>query len=144
MADDHTPHLSPNVVHLCWKRGYVFIPHGGGVTPVAHSVDTDLNEAVTARYHALEVAALVRLMRDGVAVPHLTPMDCVDLMVEVLSGMSLHHVVSDANVKTGLRMPLDSSSHDHFIVREAATFWKELNMRKKVNDAVAEGREEVR
>ena len=48
------------------------------------------------------------------------------------------------NAKTGLRVPLGSSSHDHFIVREAATFWKVLNMRKKVDDAVAEVTEEVR
>ena len=82
-------------------------------------------------------------MRDGVAVPRLTPMACVDLVVEVLNGMSLHHVVADGNVKTGLRVSLDSSSHDHFIVREAATFGKELDMRRKVNAAVAEVREEV-
>jgi hypothetical protein len=144
MADDHTPHLSQSVANLCWGRGYVFIPHGGGVTPVVQTVDTDLNQAVKARYQALEAAALVRLMRDGIAVPHLAPVDCVDLMVEVLSDMSLHHVAADGNVKTGLRVPLDSSSHDHFIVREAATFWKELNMRKKVNSAVAEIREEVK
>ena len=116
----------------------------GGVTPVAQTVDTDLNQAVKARYQALEAAALVRLMRGGVAVPHLAPLDCVGLMVEVLNSMSLHHAVADGNAKTGLRVPLDSSSHDHFIVRESATFWKELNMRKKVNDAVAEVREEVR
>ena len=30
MADDHRPHLSPHVARLCWKRGYVFIPHMGG------------------------------------------------------------------------------------------------------------------
>ena len=68
------------------------------MTPVVQTVDTDLNQAVKARYQALEAAALVRLMRDGVAVPHLTPMDCVDLMVEVLRDMSLHHVVVDGNV----------------------------------------------
>ena len=130
-ADDHTPHLSPHVVRLCWNRGYVFIPHGGGGTPDVQTVDTDLNQAVKARYQALEAAAVVRLMRDGVAVPHLAPMDCVDLLVEVLSGMSLHHAVADGNIKTGLRLPLDSSSHDHFIDREAATFWRELNIHKK-------------
>ena len=73
MADDHTPHLSPHVVRLRWSTGFVLTPHGGGVTPVVQTVDTDCNKAVKARYQASEVAALVRLMRDGVAVPHLTP-----------------------------------------------------------------------
>ena len=30
MADDHRPRLHPEVARLCWQRGYVFIPHGGG------------------------------------------------------------------------------------------------------------------
>ena len=83
------------MANLCWERGYVFIPHGGGVALVAQTVDTDLSQAVKARYQALEAAALVRLMRVGVAVPHLTPVDCVDLMVEVLSDMSLYHAAVD-------------------------------------------------
>ena len=41
-------------------------------------------------------------------------------------------------------MSLDNSSQDHLIVREAATFWKDMNMRHKVNAAVAEVRAEVK
>ena len=59
-------------------------------------------------------------------------------MVEVLSDMGLHHNAADGNIKTGLRVSLDNSSQDHLIVREAATFWKELSMRQKVNATVAE------
>jgi len=144
MADDHRPHLSPHVARLCWKRGYVFIPHGGGVTPVVQTVDTDLNQPIKARYQAVEVAAMIRFMRDGVCVPQLSPVECVDLMLEVLSDMSVHYAAADGYVKTGLRVSLDDSSQDHFIVREAAIFWKELDMRKKVCSAVAEVREEVK
>jgi len=39
------------------------------VPPVAHTVDTDLNQAVKARYQAVEAAAMVRFMRDGVCRP---------------------------------------------------------------------------
>jgi len=46
MADDHSPHLSPHVARLCWQRVYLFIPHGGGVTPVVQTVETDLNQHV--------------------------------------------------------------------------------------------------
>ena len=46
MADDYSAHLSPAVFALCWSRRYVFIPHGGGVTPVAQTPDTDLNHHV--------------------------------------------------------------------------------------------------
>ena len=75
--------------------------------------------------------------------PYLRPAECVDLMVEVLSDMGLHHTAADGNIKTGLRVSVDNSSQGHLVVREAATFWKELNMRQKVNAAVAEVRAEV-
>ena len=88
MADDHRPHLHPDVVRLCWQRGYAFTPHGGGVTPVVQTVNTYRNQAVKARYQAREVAAMIRLMRDGVAVHYLRLAECVDLMVDVLSDMA--------------------------------------------------------
>ena len=110
---------------------------------MTQTVDTDLNQPIKARYTAAEAAAMIRLMRDGAGVPALSHKDCVDLMVEVSSGMPLHHAAADGYVKTGLRVSLDESSQGHFIVRESATFWKELGMRKKVNSAVAEVREEV-
>ena len=34
--------------------------------------------------------------------------------------MSLHHVVADGNVKTGLRVSSDDSAQGHLIAREAA------------------------
>ena len=71
MADDHSPHLSPHVERLCWQRGYVFIPHGGGVTPVVQTVDTDLNQHVKREYIAAETAELISLMQDGKCVPQL-------------------------------------------------------------------------
>ena len=37
-ADDAKAHVSPHVARLCWQRGYVFLPHGGGVTPVVQVV----------------------------------------------------------------------------------------------------------
>ena len=82
------------------------------------TVDTDLNQAVKARYQAREAAAMIRLMRDGVAVPYLRPVECADLMVEVLSDMGLRHDAADGNIETGLRVSLDNSSQDHLIVRE--------------------------
>ena len=42
-ADDAKQHLSPHVRRLCWIRGYAFLPHGGGVTPVVQTPDTDLS-----------------------------------------------------------------------------------------------------
>ena len=48
-ADDCSAHLHDSVFRLCWSRGYVFIPHGGGVTPVVQGPDTDWNEHVRHR-----------------------------------------------------------------------------------------------
>ena len=87
---------------------------------MAQTVDIDLNQAIKARYQAVEAAAMIRLMRDGVCVPQVSPMECVDLTVEVLSDASVRHAAAEGRVKTGLRVFLDDSSQDHFVCREAA------------------------
>ena len=143
MADDFSAHLSPHVVTLCWRRGYVFIPHGGGVTPIVQTVDTDLNQHVKRHYAFVETKELLSQMRDGAVVPRCRQEQCMDMMIGVLSSMSLHYDAADGYIKTGLRASLEDAVADQFIVREAGVFWKELNMREKVNAAVADVREEV-
>ena len=142
MADDFSAHLSPLVFKLCWSRGYVFLAHGGGVTPVVQTCDTDLNQHVKRAYTAIETSELLRQMRDGVRVPRCRPEQCMDMMVEVMSKTALHIQAADGYLKTGLRVALDGSE-DVFVVREAAVFWHERQMRAKINSAVAEVAEEV-
>ncbi len=142
MADDFSAHLSPQVFRLCWSRGYVFIAHGGGVTPVVQTPDTDLNQHVKRLYTALEVDELMRQMREGARVPRCRLEQCIDMMVEVMSKIELHLRAAEGYAKTGLTAALDNDSRDHLIVREAANFWEELSMRQKINSAVAEVREE--
>ena len=117
--------------------------HGGGVTPVVQTPDTDFNQHVKMEYTDLEVVELINQMQDGVCVPRCKPEQCIDMMVEVLSSMQLHLNAAEGYIRTGLRVSLDGTQ-DHFIVREAGRFWNELGMRDKINAAVAEVREEVR
>jgi hypothetical protein len=141
-ADDFSAHLSPQVFRLCWSRGYVFLAHGGGVTPVAQTPDTDLNQPVKRDYIAQETTELLAQMRDGVTVPKCQPEVCIDMMVEVLSNMTLHLHAADGYLKTGMSVALDGSQ-DAEIVREAGDFWRELRMRAKIDSAVAEVKAEV-
>ena len=141
MADDYSAHLSPTVFALCWSRRYVFIPHGGGVTPVVQTPDTDLNQHVKRQYTDRETGDLLRQMRDGIVVPQLRQEECIDIMVDVLSNMELHLHAAKGYLKTGLTVDLDGLQ-DQEIVREAGEFWTELGMRSKINSAVAEIREE--
>ena len=138
MADDHAPHLSPLVAKLCWNRGYIFIPHGGGVTPIAQTVDTDLNQEAKRRYIAEETHELLELMRAGTCVPQLRREKCVDIMVSVMRDMSLHLHAADGYLKTGFKASLYDGSLDHEICREAKEFWDELNMRAEILEAVEE------
>ncbi len=143
MADDHGPHLSPLVSKLCWSRGYVFIPHGGGVTPILQTVDTHLNQHAKREYMKREGAALLRAMRLGQCVPQLDKLECIDLMVEVMSQMSLHLAAADGYWETGFKANLWDADLDARICKEAGHFWRKLGMRKKVAAAVAEVEEEV-
>ena len=90
MADDFSAHLSPQVFRLCWSRGYVFIPHGGGVTPVVQTPDTDLNQHVKRDYTSAETVELMRQMREGVCVPRCKPEVCIETAVVVLISMEMH------------------------------------------------------
>ena len=143
MADDYSAHLSPQVFRLCWSRGYVFVAHGGGVTPVVQTPDTDLNQHVKREYAALETAELLQQMREGVCVPRCTHERCIDLMVGVMSQLRLHIAAAEGYLKTGMTVALDGTQ-DNLVVREAGVFWQELHMRTKINAAVAEVYEEFR
>ena len=143
MADDHSPHKADAVRRLAWQRGWVMIVHGGGTTPVAQPVDTDLNQHVKRFYMALETRALLQKMQDGHRVPQLSRQECIDIMVEVLSERQLHLDAANGFIKTGIRVPLDGSQ-DIEICREAFHLWSEGGLREKVNSAVADVREECR
>ena len=141
MANDYSAHLSPAVFALCWSRRYVFIPHGGGVTPVAQTPDTDLNQHVKREYTDRETGELLQQMRGGTVVPQLRQEECIDIMVDVLSNMELHLNAAKGYLRTGMTVDLDGLQ-DQEIVREAGAFWTELGMRAKISSAVAEIREE--
>ena len=94
-ADDFSAHLNDAVFNLCWSRGYVFIPHGGGVTPVVQGPDTDLNQHVRRRYTAREAAEFIQQMRDGIHVPRRSEEESIAIMVGVLDDEQLHLVAAD-------------------------------------------------
>jgi hypothetical protein len=142
MADDFSSHKGSNVWRLCWLRGYVFVLHGGGNTPVAQTVDTDLNQHVRREYSSLEAAALLRKMRTGVIVPSASEGERLDMLEEVWGRRLLHIKASEGYKSTGATVALDGTE-DHLIVREAGTFWHELGMREKINREVAQVRREV-
>ena len=141
-ADDFSAHLSDQVFRLCWFRGYVFMAWGGGVTPVVQTPDTDLNQPVKKDYIARETTELLAQMRDGISVPRCRPERCIDMMHNVLCSMALHLNAAEGYIKTGTNVAL-GGSQDDFVVREAGAFWRELQMRGKINSAVAEVRAEV-
>ena len=90
LADDNSPHLVPAVFRLCWSRRYVFLAHGGGVTPVVQTPDTDLNQHVKREYTSVETGELLRQMQDGICVPSLRQEQCIDITVGVLKNIELH------------------------------------------------------
>ena len=143
MADDYGPHKSEAVFDLCWSRGYVMVPHGGGVTPVSQTPDTDLNQPVRREYSAKESVELMYQMRMGVAVPCPKKEACVDMMHDVLSQKRLHLNAARGFKYTGATVALDGSE-DHMIVREAGDFFRSLTMRPKINQACENVREEAR
>ena len=73
LADDHGPHHDEEVAKLAWNRGFIMMLHGGGVTPIVQTVDTDLNGPVKQKYVERESRSLLSMMSAGVSVPRLRP-----------------------------------------------------------------------
>ena len=47
-------HKCQEVTDLCWSRGFLVIPLGGGTTPIACWLDTDLHQPMSAGLQELE------------------------------------------------------------------------------------------
>ena len=108
MADDYSPHKTDNVWRLCWERGYMMIPHGGGVTPIAQTPDTDLNSHVKREYVSLETRELIHQFRNSaVAVPRVKEEQAIDLMHDLLSLPDLHLKATEGYKKTGATVALE-------------------------------------
>ena len=71
MADDHGPRKTEAVRRRAWQHCDVLILHGGGTTPVAQPVDTDLNQHAKRLYMAAETAELLKQMWHGKRAPQL-------------------------------------------------------------------------
>ena len=143
MADDYAAHHADNVWRLCWSRGYVLILHGGGATPVAQTVDTDLNQHVKRDYIAQETRELINQFRDtAVAVPRIKETMAIDMMTSVLSRTQLHLDAAEGYKKTGATVDIDGLEDDK-IVREAGKMWKDMGMRQIIDREVKHVRQEA-
>ena len=123
LADDFSAHKTINVRRLCWSRGYVLVIHGGGATPVVQTPDTDLNEHVRKEYGEREGLMLLEKMRDGDVVPRMSPEECCDVMLDVLSDKAIHIRAAEGYKKVGQSIDARSSKQDALVVREARHFW---------------------
>ena len=141
MADDYGPHKADSVFNLCWSRGYVMVPHGGGVTAVSQTVDTHLNQDVKRDYTTLEAEELMSQMRAGVAVPCPTKESSIDMMHQVLSQSRLHLRAASGYKATGATIALDGTE-DHLVVNAAGRFFQEEDMRRKLDEEMQVIRDE--
>ena len=140
MLDAYAPGLTDNVQRWGWLNGYIVFTHGGGASMVAHTNDTDLHQWTRKRFIEKQTALLLREARiRGGGLVEATRQDNIDLMIEVMQDPTLHKQASKGYKYTGTNVALDGSE-DWRICREAADFWRELQMRPKVDAAVAEVR----
>eukprot|EP00959_Pyramimonas_sp_CCMP1952_P405870 8506207-Pyramimonas_sp.AAC.1 len=138
MADYRGPHLSPLVSKLCWSRGCAFVPRGGGVAPILQTVGAHLNQRAKREYMKRDGAALLRATRLGQCVPQLDMLECLDLMVEMMSQMGLRWAAAEGCWETGFQANLWDADLGARKCKEAGHFWRKLGVREKVAAAVAE------
>ena len=137
-ADAYGPELTDNVQRACWLRGRVFIPHGGGASSVGQTNDTDLHLWTRKRFMELQQDLMIRKARmAGGGMADLTREENINIMIQVMSDKELHMRASRGYKYAGALVALDGSE-DYKVCREAGEFWNEMNMRTRINSAVAE------
>ena len=100
--------------------------------------DTDLHQWTRKRFIEKQTALLLRKARTrGGGLVEATREENIDLMIEVMQDPALHKQASKGYKYTGTNVAL-GGSEDWRICREAGEFWHELQMRPKVDAAVAE------
>ena len=136
--DAYAPGLTDNIQRLCWTRGYILVTHGGGASMVCQTNDTDLHKWIRKRFIELQTALMINKAREtGGGMVDLTRKENIDIMIEVMSDVNLHLQACKGYKYTGTTVSFDGTE-DSLICREAAQFWREREMRKKINSAVAE------
>ena len=136
--DAYAPGLTDNVQRLCFNKGYILITHGGGASAVMQTNDTDHHLWVRKRFIEIQTDRMIQKSRArGGGLVDLTREENIDVMIEVMSDLSLHLTACKGYKYTGTTVALDGSE-DWMISREAKNFFTELDMRRKIDAAVAD------
>ena len=141
MSDDFAPHKADNVGRCLWTKGYTSLNHGGGVTLVLQTNDTDQNQHCRRDYVNLESQLFLRLQARGQRIPTPSYEQIIDMRVQVLQIKATHLISADGFKKTGMTVALDGSE-DSCVAREAKAYWLELGMRAQIDTVVATVRAE--
>ena len=63
MLDDYVVHLMPEVRKLLWKRGFVLIIIGGGITGYIQENDTHVHRTLKSEYRDLEAELMLSMLQ---------------------------------------------------------------------------------
>ena len=100
--------------------------------------DTDHHEHVRKRFIDLQTQRMITKARmQGGGMVDLDLKENIDIMITVMSDLDLHLIATDGYLRAGTTIGLNGDQ-DSEIKREAAVFWKEMDMRRVVNVAVAD------
>ena len=106
---------------------------------VAQTNDTDHHAHVRKSFIEKQTELMIRKGRTmGGGMIDLTREENIDIMIEVMSDVNLHLRAARGYKYTGADVALLDDNEDAMICREAGTFWREMNMRKEINTAVAD------
>ena len=65
VLDDYAVHLMPEVRQALWKRGYILVVIGGGITGFVQVNDTHLHRALKLEYRKKESALMLEKLKDN-------------------------------------------------------------------------------
>ena len=110
--DNYSCHLDPSVYESLYKKGYIFIPIGGGITGDCQVNNTALHHHLKIAYRALEQVLLVKKLSQNIRVPSITRDKQMELMDKAWEQCEANHKLA---FKTNWLTNSFDGSEDHLV-----------------------------
>ena len=92
VLDDYVVHLMPEVRKLLWKRGFVLIIIGGGITGYIQENDTHVHRALKREYRDLEAELMLSMLqKNNAKIPSPSRDDMTKMIATAWNKLNVDH-----------------------------------------------------
>ena len=124
----YAPNKTAAVWDACWRKGYVRVIIGGGLSSAVQVNDTKLHGSLSRAYTEGETLLLMAISeRHPDFLPAMKRVDCIGVLIPIWQQPDLHVQASKGFWENMLANKLDGSE-DHRASSDISALWHDLNI----------------